>query len=141
MSEGNPAAIDLAAFDTRGGANEGRELELKSPDGRATGIRLVLRGADSDAYEAARRAQAAANRAALLKNRQKQFTLEELDEQALELLVAATAGWSAFSWKGEAFAYTAANARKLYREFPHFREQADAFLAERANFLPRSATS
>jgi hypothetical protein len=136
--------FDLATLDTVKSGDEGRELDVLHPATREPiGLKVRMHGADSTVYQKANRAQqrSIADRAA--RNRKLRLSAEEQDDLLLDLLVAATAGWSGTaSLDGaELPAFTAAGARSLYLRFPWIREQADAFMADRANFLPRSATS
>lgn len=134
--------VDLAALDTGAGAEEGRELQVRHfKTGEPIGLTLQLLGTDSATYERAVRAQQRATQDRLVANRAKRITAEEVDDNALELLVALTRGWSPFDLDGKDYPYSAANARGLYRRFRWIREQADEFAGDRANFLPRSAAN
>jgi len=134
--------IDLAALDTSRGAEEGRELDVRHfQTGEPIGLRITLLGTDSETYQKAVRAQQRSMQALLLKNRRHRVTAEEMEDNALDLLVALTRGWSPFNLDGQDYPYSPANARALYRRFGWIREQADQYAQERANFLPRSATA
>lgn len=94
---------------------------------------------DSEQVQAAERA--ALNRK--LRNPQKlRMSAEELDEDGIEKLVAATVAWNTFEDdKGKPIECTLVNSRAIYKQHRWLREQVDAFVGERANFLPKSATS
>ena len=134
-----PAApIDLAALDTARVADEGRELELVHPQtGEPVGIRITIRGTDSDAYRRALLAQQRVSMERLTRNRKQRKTPEELEDESIDVLATLTTGWAPFNLEGKPYPYSHANAVALYRRFRWIREQADAFAGDRANFLPR----
>lgn len=139
--------MDLASLDTASTADQGAALELRhpatnavltKPDGSA--ITITLAGTDSERHR--RAARAATNRR--LKNstgrRQNTLTAEEIEGDGIDLLVASTIGWDGVMVDGQPLAYTPDNARKLYKRFSWVTEQAEAFVAERGNFLKASPT-
>lgn len=137
-----PAPLDLAAFDTRKGAEAGMDLALTHPQTGATlPATLQLLGADSDAWheKQAELLQARVNR--LAKNKKNLASVEELEHDSIELLVAVTTGWRDLVLDGAPLAWNPENARRLYTRFPWIREQAFEAVNDRGNFLPRSATS
>lgn len=132
--------MDLAALDTRKGAEQGYELQLVHPQtGAALPGKLTLLGADSSAWQdrQAELLQARVNR--LAKNKKSVASVEELEHDSIELLVAVTTGWSGIVLGGAPFPWTPENARKLYAGYPWIREQAFEAVNDRGNFLPRSA--
>lgn len=138
----NGNTMDLAALDTRKGAEQGFELQLTHPQsGVPLAGRITLLGQDSQAWEDKLRELLKARVARLQRNRKNVASVEELEADAVEQLVAVTQGWSGLSFAGEAYAYTAENARKLYTGYPWIREQAYEAVNDRGNFLPRSASS
>ena len=131
--------MDLSSLDTRKTADDGAEMQLRHPgtdavltqdDGKA--ITITLAGSDSDRYQRAQRAQA--NRRLNAGVRRK-LTIEELESDTVELLVACTIKWDGIKVGGKVLDCTTDNARKLYRDYQWIREQANAFIGERANFL------
>jgi len=69
------------------------------------------------------------------------ITADELDNDSLDLLAACTLGWSGFVVDGSELECNTENARRLYRQFPWLREQAQQYIDDRANFLKTSPTS
>ncbi len=67
--------------------------------------------------------------------RRGQISAEEIENDDLEQLVAVTVAWSGVGLDGSDLPYSADNARKLYKRLPWLREQAGAFVTDRANFL------
>jgi len=135
--------MDLDTLNTRAGANAGFDVELRHPEtGDKIGPTIRVMGADSDAY---RDKQLEQNRGrmerAARKGRMAAPTPEQMEQQGIELLVAATAGWQGLKRGGVELAFSAEAAGTLYRDFPWIREQVDEAIHTRANFLPRSATS
>lgn len=143
--EGKPS-MDLAAFDTVRSAEEGAELTVLDPKtGEATPVRIRLLGADSTTWrekeDELMKQRINRNARRKVKFSSEAYPPEEQRADALELLVAVTAGWSGLANGGVDWPCTPENARKLYTISPGTREQAAAFVADRANFSPRSASS
>jgi hypothetical protein len=133
--------MDLATLDLAAGAEAGVEVELTHPvTGRPLGAKLKLRGTDAPTYRAALLEQRRRRIEFMTKSGRDRLDPADLDAEALELLAAATVGWSGMTLDGKPFDYSHENAATLYRRFGWVREQAAAAIADRANFLPRSAT-
>jgi hypothetical protein len=140
--------FDLSTLDTVKASDEGSVLQVRHPttgavlangDGRAVEIKLA--GTDS---ERARKAERSAlNRRLKMGGRRGAGTLtaEELDNDALEMLAVCTLAWSGFVMDGQEVECTPENAKRLYRQMPWLREQAQAHAEERSNFLKVSPTN
>lgn len=130
---------DLSNYDTSKGAAAGAAMVLYAPDGKPTDITFTLRGTDSPAYQQARREQADARMEEMSRRGLRGVQLRDVEDGALELLAAVTVGWTdTLLVDGEAYPFNRDNAIKLYKRFPWIREQVEAFIANRANFLPVS---
>jgi len=142
-------AFNLAVLAT---TDDGVAMTLRHP---VTGAELVdeatqelvtitLLGRDSDAYRRTAASQQNHRLREASKGRRQQLTQEQLEAESLELLVACTTGWSGVGLGPEdPLPFSPANARRLYAD-PHMsfvREQAEGFIAERANFFRDSKTS
>jgi hypothetical protein len=116
------------------------ELPLRDKEGKEAF--LMLLGTDSKAAHKHRREATARF---LAKRNRNTGTPEEIDASAVEQLVALTKGWHLVNFEGEVIdhAFNEANARALYtsKQFAWLREQADAFIGDRANFLKSSETA
>jgi hypothetical protein len=136
------AGLVIGDYNPQACADAGARLTLRGPDGKVTKAWLELMGADSDAYqEKSRELQRRRSREMERAKKIKFATPEELEEDSIELLVVATKGWGGLEvTRGQALPFTPAAARDLYQRRPDIREQADAFINERANFLPKAAT-
>lgn len=148
-------SINLGVFDTKAAASKGARCVLVHPDTRKPLLdehgkeaALILGGKDSEQYQKTSRAwQAhrleAAARARRLKTVKGEQLQAEIEEHALDLLVAVTFGWENISLNApEELPFSPENARRLYSEGPLFvREQAEEFIDERGNFLLPSKTS
>lgn len=142
MSTEEMTAFDPDSIDMQKGAAEGARLDLLHPGtGAATGAWLQLLGVDSDAYVARQRALQRGRLARLVVARRIKLTPEELEAEALDLLVTATTGWGGLTAGGQPLNWSPAAARDLYTRHRWIREQADEFIGDRANFLPKSASS
>jgi hypothetical protein len=139
--------LDLSSLDTTKAAEDGAVLEIRHPtsgavlsngDGRA--VTLTLAGMDSQRARKAER-QATNRRLRMGGRRAISVTADELDNDSLDLLAACTLAWSGFAVDGSELECNAENARRLYRQFPWLREQAQQYIDDRANFLTTSQTS
>lgn len=140
--------FDLNDIDTKKLSEAGVALQIKRLDGtplvNAAGesVTITLLGPDSAKYRALtresikkrldRRVQGAAD-----------VTMDDLDQierETIEILVVCTVGWTGVRTpEGETIACTQDNARRLYENYPVVREQVDAFVGNRANFLQASS--
>lgn len=134
--------MDLEDLSIRDTAEAGVELELNHPTtAEPLGWFLTLRGTDSDAFRDQMIANTRAARARLIAEKRAERTAKEIEADGIALMVACTVGWRGITVNGGgALEYSSANAERLYRE-TWIRQQADAFIGERANFLPRSGTN
>lgn len=136
--------VDLSELDTSKDAEEGYELQLKDPRTEAPlDITITVLGADSDAYQETlrdllRRRQREANKSRRVKLL---LTPDEQEQDATELLVSVTRSWKNLEIDGKGLDCTPANARMLYssRRWRWIREQVDAAIADRSNFLSSAA--
>ncbi len=101
-------------------------------------VGLYLAGVDSEQYAAAEVA-AARKRSSLAEKqgRKWRFTPEMQREENLEMLVACTLDWSNCSYNGES-EFSKDLIRDLYKDERSIREQAEAFIADRASFAKAS---
>lgn len=133
--------MDLKDLNTRAKADRGADLHLRHPgdgspllgdDGKPWAITLY--GRDSAVF--AREERAAATRRLERAQRGEIRTPQEVEAEGLELLVACTKGWSGnILLDGQALVFSPAKARELYQGWPWIREQVDAFVGVRANYL------
>ena len=66
----------------------------------------------------------------------------EAEADAIEVMAQCTLGWRGFlSPDGEPIEFSTDAARELYSRFPVIREQVDAFMTRRVNFLPVSPSA
>lgn len=135
--------FDLAKFDTRAGAEEGAILHLRDLAGELLyddenkPVTIRMAGADSRRHERARRLiQDRRMRSAQRGSRT--VSSEELDEDALTLLAACAIEWSGFVLDGQPIECDEKTARQVFERFPDIRDQADRFIADRANFMKAS---
>lgn len=137
--------MDLSQFDTTATADAGAFMQFINPISGAAlftegnePIGITFAGTDSErARSYTRKSQN--RRLAMAPQRRGKITAEELEEDAIGLLVACAISWQNVSLDGAALEFNEANLRKLLKRFPAFREQADAFIGERGNFLGNGA--
>lgn len=136
----NGSVIDLAEFDVRSAAEQGAAMEIHSPvtgevlrhdDGRPFTITVL--GRDSERFLKLARAQSDRRIQATLRTRQPAATVS-VERDDIELLVNATTGWD-MVLGGEVPKFSAEKCREVYTKYPFLREQVDAFVGNRANFL------
>ena len=131
--------IELGAFDTRKGAEDGMEIMLRAPSGVEL-AGFMVRGYDSPTYQAALQEQ---NRRFLAQGRRRKVpTPEEIEHEGIELAAALLIGWpDRLALDGEPFAFSRKNAAIFLRRFPWAREQIEEVARERENFLPKSSNA
>ena len=119
--------MELSELYTREDHEAGAWVPIYGPDGKKTKLEILVMGKDSDVY----RQDAREARRAVL-NAMADGTIEELDEDArdIETLVKLS-----IDWRGTDQDFTREECRKLYREAPNVRDQIDAFIGNRANFI------
>lgn len=128
---------DLSNFDTCAAGNEGAEMKLLNPEtGEELGPVFVLAGADSDVYVSKQRKNI--NKRLRNKRGAKGIDAELIESEAIDLLAECTLNWRDVVLDGETLPFSKNNARELYTRFPWIREQADAFIGDRANFIKKS---
>lgn len=130
-TNGGPLTFKVPGAD---GAPRVAWIDLLSADSGK--LRALDRATGNARIEAARRAR----------NRVPAVTIEQVESEALERLIAATAAWDLCTLDGEPiadFPCSPENARALYQAdvMAWLREQVQAFIEDRANFKTASSTS
>jgi hypothetical protein len=133
---------DLAAFDTTAACDRGFELELVNPITKEPlGSFITVVGKDSTAFtEHTRRVSNATLRRQFERQRKgkdgEPVTIEKIEAEAIDLLVACTTGWRNISYNKEPLPFSEENARKLYTEQKWVRAQVDEAIGDLENFIP-----
>lgn len=138
--------IDLASIDTVAACNAGADVELLHPVTREPlGIFWRVLGRDSDVFKAHvnKNVNAKMRRAMLAKKRGRDAeptTAEEAEADAIELLVACSAGWRTgdmptIEFKGSPLAFDENNARRVLTALPWIRSQVDEAVGDLENFM------
>lgn len=124
--------MDLNDLDVRKAADEGADLQLEHPvTGEPLDVTIRLLGSDSAAY------RNAVKRIAERRRGQKRQTLDEMEQQAAELMASITVGWANLERDGKPVDFSHDAAQQVYIDFPWIREQVDQFVTDRANFFTR----
>lgn len=124
--------MDLKTLDITSPANEGVWMDIEHPiTGEVLDIKIKVAGIDSNIYRKKLREQQNKR----IRKGFKNITAEELEAEAIELLVACTLDWKGVEYEGQELECNPENIRKIYKEFPWIREQVDLFINDRANFL------
>lgn len=146
--------MDLSKLNTVEGANQGFELRLCDP---ATNddldIYITVLGRDSDEYRTLSNTQQQKRISKMSRSgtfKAGAVSTQEFERDALELLAAVTKSWrqvvkegdqskelTTLTVNGEELVFSKANAMRLYKEYPWVKEQVDAAVVDRANFLKR----
>lgn len=118
-------------------ADTGATLTLLHPATDAPlPVTITLLGQDSQKYRALERKKKQANLDSIIKGKKAAaLNAERLDAEDLDDLVALTVTWSGVEFDGEPKPCTTENVRRLYTELSWVKEQAQAFINERANFF------
>lgn len=134
---------DLSVLDSIEGSNQGAEIELIHPltmEIFEPSIKIWVYGVDSAQFQKAQ--QAATNRRLKTMGRRKSnalgVTAEELEDESLIALAKCIFQWENVEWEEESLECTYKNVKMALERLPWMREQLDAFMSDRANFLQKS---
>jgi hypothetical protein len=122
-------------------ADEGAVMQVVHPDTQEPieGMTITLLGQDSNVYEkiSLKKQQAALARISRGKNAM-DVDAHQLQGDMINDLVALTVDWAGFELDGKPLKATHENFRQVYTGWKWLKEQAQEFVADRANFF-RSA--
>jgi len=131
--------FDLAEINLTQGANDGFEVELYHPATNIDlGIKITVLGKDSDTFKKISTAQARKRMNKIAKGgtfKASAISPEEVEEDNIELLAACTKGWVGMKEGGKEITFSKEAAIDLYTRHAWMREQVDAAIGDRANFL------
>jgi hypothetical protein len=134
--------IDLSTIDTVKGSNEGFDVRIYHP-GTNEDLDIIINvlGKDSDEFQKVSRSQSKKRMAKLNKGGFRGNTtipVEEIEQDNIILLASCTKSWSGVVVEGKEIPCTVDNAVMIYERFPWIREQIDAAIGDRANFIKNS---
>lgn len=125
--------FDLDSFDVVARADQGAKCVLKDPvTGEDTPAHLLLAGSDSAIY---RQAQHRVANTRINRKSRDRITVEDIESEQIAILVDCTLGWGGMVLKGVEMQFDRASVKLIYEKFPSVREQAEQFIADRANYL------
>lgn len=146
--------MDLAKMLDSSVIEQGADLHLVHP---ATGkpltaengepITVRLLGIDSETYRTLEKEVRHASLERMQKKLgrrgtpQMQVDPEQIEEDALNMMVKCTKSWANIIYKGKPLDCTPANVKMLYQEQPWIAEQVSEFMNDRRNFLGNSPTN
>lgn len=137
MQDEKAAPFDLDGVDVRPRSQEGVEMPLLDPAGNDTGVILLVRGTDSEAYK-----DKMAEQVRRKMDRQgRNQTQEERNEEWWELHATLIADWRGVPMMrgGKPLEYSPKNAASFLEQYDWAFEQVRRFADRRANFLPGPA--
>jgi len=143
MKERVEKTIDLAALDTVKGSNIGFEVSIYNPaTNEDLGLFITVLGKDSDEFQKVSRAQQKKRMEKMSKGgfRNTNIPIESVEADGIQLLAAVTKSWrqgekQTVTVDGKELACNKDNAAALYERFPWIKEQVDAAVGDRANFI------
>lgn len=119
-------------------ADEGAVMQVVHPDTQEPieGMTITLLGQDSNVYEkiSLKKQQAALARISRGKNAL-DIDAHQVQADIINDLVALTVDWSGFELDGKPLKPTHENFRQVYTGWKWLKEQAQEFVADRANFF------
>jgi hypothetical protein len=135
--------MDLTKLDTRRASDEGARLHLvwegrPLMDGDQP-VTITVLGQDSKIYEREHHritGQRIGSRRRALNGSPE--VSEKAEQEAIDLLAACTVSWENIALNGSPLECTWQNARDLYMQFKWIREQVDAFIHDRSEYLGKS---
>lgn len=142
------ATVDLSVY--AADAEQGSKYEVKDPGGDPLyqdeagkiPVTITLAGTESALWRKAE--DVVYNRRLKSSNPRQNFaakTAEEQRQDAAYLLASVTLAWDGIVFKGEKLECTRDNAKMIYLALPFLREQVDAFLGDKRNFIKASSIS
>ena len=136
--------MDLKDFNVVEKSGEARTMPIRHPvtnkplvedDGTPWELQLI----GQDSREFTKRQHALAQKriddGTIVPGKRTKIDLEEIQDEAIDLLVLCTKGWKGIKLDGASLPFTPENCKMLYTQYPWIKEQADQFIANRANFL------
>ena len=131
----------LRSFDTITASESGATLELHDPEGNSfvdddgNPITITVKGSDSKLYTQAQHDSVSKRINKRMGKGSMKLKSDEWEQDALDLLIKCTVGWSGIVLDSKALEFSEANVRLVYTQFPWIREQVDEFVQDRGNFL------
>jgi hypothetical protein len=136
------APIDLSSLDTAAACEKGFELELVHPVTKAPlGQFISVLGKDSKTFRdhIRRASNDRLRKQAMAQRRGKDadvLTIEQIEAEAIDLLVVCTTAFRDVSYKGAMLVFSEDAARKLYTEQTWIRGQVDEAVGDLELFMP-----
>jgi hypothetical protein len=133
--------FDLASLNTTKACNAGAEVEIRHPVTNVPlGMTVRVLGRDSDTFKEHTRdtLNARLRREAMAAKRGKDAdlrTVEIIEQENMDLLVACTVGWSNVAIDGKELPFEEANVRRVYKEYPWIYDQVNEAIGTLENFL------
>ena len=132
--------IDLNTLDLSEQGDAGYKMQVQHPidNTEIEGMTIRIRGDKSKTVQAfeRKRVNEMQKREKLLKGKNKStdFTIDELEEMAVEAAVVRIMGWTGMQEGGEVLDYSPENAAYLMKKFPWMREQVREAAEDLENF-------
>lgn len=134
--------FDLRSVRTVELANEGVEMEITHPGtGAGLGIYMTVHGEDSENHKRALAKVAQRKEKEQRVRGRTRITPEDIHHSMLITALECTSGWRNFVEDGKPIEFNRANLRRVLTDYWFITEQVNAFLNDRANFIPDSSTS
>lgn len=130
--------MDFSTFDPSAIADEGAVMEVRHPftdevfmNGDKP-VTITVRGSQSDTVRSIYKKH---------QNAAQNGRKVNVEKAGMEILVAATIGWSGVAWEGEPLPFNEKNAAKLYGERDFIAQQVLAFMNDADNFFTPEPTT
>lgn len=136
--------MDLSKFDGISKAfEEGIEIDIKDPFGNPTDLKVRVVSYQSERVRKVSRKMANAAIIEGKKNPRRVKTVEQLENDGNDLMVAAVVGWSGFELNGVELACTPENVRSVItnKDLAFIRRQIDEAAEDQQGFLMASRTT
>lgn len=114
---------------------QGDELTFEPEPGTSRPVTITLYSCDSHEYLRISKEQVTAMGERVRTRGRAVVTGDSAERDRVDLLVACTVSWEGLTKSGAPFPCTPSNARELYTRYQFIREQVDAFVHDRGNFL------
>ena len=118
--------MDISSLNTKQACNKGAKLTLKHPVTGDDLDSIVVAGMESDAFRKAKHEMAQRRI-----DNQGKISIQQVEEDAIKLLASCVISWGDLTISG----MTPTDSFAVLSEYSWIREQVDAFVSNRANFL------
>ena len=118
--------MDIKSLYTSESHEQGAEMQVIGPDGKKLDCYITLVGTDSKRWRE------------IVRTKMRKMLSDDTDDDSSELLASASIDWRGFESDGKELKFSKEAIASLFKNAPYISDQADRFIANRANFTKSS---